>query len=136
MDCLENIKFRGQDKNGRWHYGFYQRIMGEHFIGQERIMHIIRNDLDLWVEVIPETVSLFTGLKDCVDVDIYGGDIFKNIKFPEVGIHYARWANEMEYAGWSLVSKGKEPIGDLFLYSNFENLKVIGNMTDNPELYV
>jgi len=136
MDCLDNIRFRGQDKNGRWVYGYYQKINARIFTGRGGIMHIIKDSEDLWVEVLPETVSLFTGLKDCVGVDIYGGDIFENIKFPEVAIHYARWANDMEYAGWSLVSKAKEPVGDLFLYSNFDNLKVIGNMTDNPELYV
>jgi uncharacterized phage protein (TIGR01671 family) len=77
-------------------------------------------------------VTQYTGLKDKNGKEIYEGDILIN-NLHGIGPFFVRWANEFEYAGWSLAESDKK-IGELFLYQNFQNLEVIGNIFENPEL--
>ncbi len=62
--------------------------------------------------------------------DVYDGDILRNQLNGK--LCYARWANDLEYAGWSLARPG-QCIGNLFLNSSFDNLEVVGNIFENPQ---
>lgn len=76
-------------------------------------------------------VLQYTGVNDKNNKEVYDGDILRNEL--NGNICFVRWATDMEYAGWSLARPG-EPIGNLFINKIYQNLEVIGNIFENPEL--
>lgn len=77
---MRQIKFRGRDNNGEWHYGDLEHSP----IGKFCRIHEYRGDgFYKWhADVDPATVGQFTGLYDKHGREIYEGDI---VKWYEIG---------------------------------------------------
>lgn len=159
---MKTIKFRGKRAdNGEWVYGFYMALSGTH--------NILSANSDspsgaTYYEVIPSTVSRYTGLKDENSKEIYEDDVISGcfkyetltaeggvipdqdclckgvVKFSEIRL---QWVLEIFWAE-SPISKWMEEEEDSeiplvhFEYEspefNMDLLEVIGNVYENPEL--
>lgn len=122
------ILFRGKRKdNGDWIEGFYIQIMS---FGNE--YHCIFeapnidsfNDLNDY-KAIPETVGQFTGLLDKSGTKIFESDI--------LSYNGSNYRVEFMNGSWVVVPNRKTK-GIEFLYYCLQDLEIIGNIHDNPNL--
>lgn len=114
--------FRGKRKDtGEWIEGYFFKIWDRTFI-----LWGMTNNIPNMVEVIPETVSHFTGLVDKYRKKIFEGDIIaKGFELYEV-----RW--NPEQVRWGIYSGNYEVAG--FTKFSEPYFKIIGNIYDNKEL--
>lgn len=128
---MREILFRGKRvDNGEWVFGnFIEDKWGDdngntiYAILQDRVAPDIA---ELWtpVRVIPETVGEYTGLTDKNGKKIFEGDIVKNSR--DVGLLYYKEKNSaFTVKGWEY---------GYWLWHDKEDIEVIGNIHDNPEL--
>lgn len=168
---MREILFRGKTENGIWVKGGFhkhetrQPHCCEELKPEEIKYLIIIDSLADWnmpkniqcVEVIPETVGMFTGLTDKSGTKIFEGDIFKfsdeiwESSYTSCGTEWDSWKVE----NYAVVGFDDERSGfDFVKYKFCENsveadfhenhdiefaefissLEVIGNIHDNPEL--
>lgn len=121
------IEFRGKCiDTGKWFFGNL-------FVNEEDnrcYIHYRYRDED-WrvVEVIPETVGQYTGLKDKNGEQIFEDDIVIDNNYPEDGIGYSavRWIETVNHVGWEAYPWGIEK-------EYFTDFKVTSNIHENPEL--
>ena len=111
------IKFKGKTFEGFWVYGFYQEVEAE---GKEYSYIFWQGHT---TPVIKETVCQYTGLDDVNGTPIFEKDIVtvglrnKVVEYYKDGF----WLNKKtEGANWNL--------------RQYNNLYVVGNIIDNPEL--
>lgn len=128
---MRNIKFRGKS-NGEWVYGLllksdkddeYQYLIQSEnekckCCGKELVKYFITDE---------ETIGQYTGLKDKNGEEMYEGDIVYIIPEDETGV--IEWDNEM--ARYIVIYDN--------IITDFDNwygedLEVIDNIYDNPEL--
>jgi len=110
---MRTIKFRGQSKftTHKWLYGSYLVLGDKHYILP------IDDKMLCNHEVIPETVCQFTGFLDMNDVEIYEKDVV-SCWHGAITIEFETFDTEQGYI---------LPLDDT-------DLKVIGNIIENPEM--
>ena len=123
---MRTIKFRGKRlDNGEWEYGDYHcRVGGVHCIiamepdEQGKVVYIVH-------QVNPATVGQFTGLLDKHGKEIYEGDVYQ-FEHPD-SVNEVSFSMGGGFAGWDFSPAFTDA-------HKLTNIKVIGNIHDNPEL--
>ena len=138
---MVQIKFRGQDSNGKWHYGDLLHIGGGCLIysGSQTEAESFTDDkiavmleMDEVHVVKPETIGQYVGIKDKNFKEIYSGDVLQcgPLRFAvfyrdRLGGFIARNCD------YDLDVYKTIPIGQFIVHDNFQ---IIGNVFDSPEL--
>ena len=136
--AVRTIIFRGKRlDNGEWVYGFIVKMFGTYHI-------IDKDDENTAYGVIPETIGQYTGLKDKNGKRIFEGDMIKpfddDIDKMVVEFHngqfllclYGERGYMAEY-GWE--EEGNYGCFEAEPLSSYgDDIEVIGNIHDNPEL--
>jgi uncharacterized phage protein (TIGR01671 family) len=123
---MREIKFRGKISEGRdkgkWVYGSLI-IQDTCYIVPTGWNGYPEDAMD---DVLPETAGQFTGFKDKYSKEIYEGDIAKIDKELFV-VEYYKGCFQLS----KQVSTGTFR---MFLYKNIDDLEVVGNIYENPQL--
>jgi uncharacterized phage protein (TIGR01671 family) len=149
-----------KSKNGEWVYGYYVKANDEYGGG---VTHAIIStdcryrgaaeyDYWEWYEIDSDTVCRCTGLQDSNKTPIFEKDIVEFSAYSRKDRYLIWWSNEMsmlttvpldgiEFNGWDYWN-GKYPQFEYdsfcFMmqdpYGDFSEVKVVGNIVDNPEL--
>lgn len=129
---MREIKFRGKrTDNGEWVYGNLVRGCDEKYayIVEFGNKEVCRN----YVDVNPETVGQYTGLKDKNGTKIFEGDIVDvlyDVKYIGVAAERIGVFEVVFHNGCFMKQKG----GVRYHFIPSDKCTVIGNIYDNPEL--
>jgi uncharacterized phage protein (TIGR01671 family) len=130
---MRQIKFRGKDiENGiflfgdlRQRIGFFPAIIESYCTDEGKVGY-------REIAVEPKTVGQYTGLKDKNGNHIYEGDIVdlspRYIRPHRIEYSYGQWICVDADAGWIPL------IEDFQLGDKMNDVEVIGNIFDNPEM--
>lgn len=126
---MREILFRGKKDNGEWVQGYYSPV-NMPIVGC--MGHFINEGGYNAVEIIPETVGQYTGLTDKNGKKIFEGDIVKFCDIKGV-INFGMgcYCVKTNKPDWK---SRNNPAIDIVLNEYENELEVIGNIHDNPEL--
>ncbi len=133
---MRKIKFRGKTLDGRWIYGdLWHRPYAKDCVTIVSFMEDTGTTGGL--EVIPETVGQYTGLKDKNGKEIYEGDICRAAVYKDpITLRKSTMINSLvgfRKGAFTLDGLKRLPSGFRTLPS-LHGCEVIGNIHDNPEL--
>lgn len=130
---MREILFRGKRiDNGEWVEGYYcGKVNKTIFSPAEDSAQIIDKDL-YWHELTPETVGQYTGLTDKNGVKIFEGDVVRLVYNYDEHIYQVVYdVSELDFKA----TNGKEEYRTNYQYLTCcDEVEVIGNIHDNPEL--
>jgi uncharacterized phage protein (TIGR01671 family) len=136
---MRTIKFRGMDVNGNWYYGnlaiLPEKIKGTPVEAGSYISNLV--GMPFAYQVRPETVGQHLGLKDKKGSAYYEDDIaelryINPINGKEVVERYRVRISDNTLI--KLYHHSGEQRWDRYLYMEYDNLEIIGNIYSNPEL--
>ena len=143
---MREILFRGKNvKTGEWEIGWYVKAPFDSWPLRDCIIPMDRAEAGEYIriEIIPETLGQFTGLKCKNGMMVYEGDIIRTESFDESVFHgvirYGRYnapffqdeTNIGFFIEWVPVFPWRR---DLAHWTEKEDIEVVGNIHDNPEL--
>lgn len=126
---MREILYRGKRKdNGEWVYGYYLPYHAVKDTNGKDVFAQIFVELDEkhpkgWAIVTAETVGQYTGLKDKNGTKIFEGDILECQIWFECGCY-----------PHSETSYREVTMPDIYMVNIDQNIEVVGNKFDNPEL--
>lgn len=130
---MREILFRGKRKNdGEWVCGFYERT----WLTNGEVIEEIRDveepfRMQVFHEVIPETVGQYTGLTDRNGKRIFEGDILSERPLMNNVAFVGKVVFNEDAAAFQIVFD----TGRAFVLGSYsKSYTVIGNIHDNPEL--
>lgn len=123
---MREIKFRGKCNDGMWINGYLIKTQGSTFICYANQFNddLLLGAENICVEVYPETIGQYTGLKDKNGKEIYEGDIFL---YDGRETAVIKWVDEL--MGFAGVFDGDDTES-----LDCDYCEIIGNIHDNPEL--
>lgn len=128
--AFDRYKFRGKRvDNGEWVYGYYVKGFGYNVNDIEN--RIFTLDGMYIHEVEEETVGQYAGLKDKNGREIYEGDIIEKTYY---SYHQPECSELFEIKYEGLGFHFKHIKGNAFYLPFTEDIEVIGNIYENPEL--
>lgn len=129
---MREIKFRGRDEHGDWHYGAFMGVFFDGVVAPIEYANIY--DDGMANRVLPDTVGQFTGLKDCDGREIYEGDILRFAP-PWRWEEDERRIGVVVYKCYGFRIEYSDTSEALFnLAANDAPYTIIGNVHDTPEL--
>ncbi|HAA6369428.1 TPA_asm: hypothetical protein GHJ26_09175 [Listeria monocytogenes] len=136
---MRPIEFRAQNINGAWVFGNFNILkekLGNVTVGNVTAGSYISNSAGapFAYKVRPETVSQFTGLTDENGKKIFEGDIVEIIEIDAFGnLDWNRLKGKVMFSegAWLVTDSGSFAIP---LWSEINEIEVIGNIHENPEL--
>ena len=133
---MREILFHGKrTDNGEWVEG--DVLQTRYHSGHIEYQIMPQTPVSSAVPVLPETIGQFTGLTDKNGVRIFEGDIcrfkrFNDIHVGEIVFNVTTASFVMRYQ--SIVGAYGEKATQKMLLSVCDDIEVIGNIHDNPEL--
>lgn len=122
---MREINFRGKSPDGHWIEG---DLIHKALTVHSRIVDYGIAKLGCYpVEVIPETVGEFTGLKDKNGKDIFGGS---KLYIDDVYLGYIRWND----GAFHIFDVSTNCLSNPLVQERAKRLEIRGNIHDNPEI--
>ena len=131
MNTLDRAKYRGKcAETGKWCAGSLNHFEDSVTINICRVINADigqPENIQVEMDVIPETVGQFTGLTDKNGVEHFEGNLYKGFD----GVYALEWSND---DGMYWLSNVHRVSGGQATAGLLENFELIGNVHDNPEL--